>query len=93
MAVHQLVHIQAIARGGGDASGGGVGLFQQPQFRQVGHLISDGGGGHIQPGLLGHDLRAHRLGGLDIGLYNGLQYSLFPFCQFHCAAVPFAFVS
>ena len=74
-------------------SGGGVGLFQQPQFRQVCHLISDGGGGYIQPGLLGHDLRAHRLGGLDIGLYNGLQYSLFTFCQFHCAAVPFAFVS
>ena len=82
LAAHQLVDIEPVAGRGGDPSGGGVGLFQQSQLRQVGHLVADGGGGHIQSGQLRHRLGAHRLGRGDIGLYNGAQDTFFSVCQF-----------
>ena len=81
--IHQLVDVEPVAGGGGDAPGGGVGLLQIALLGEVGHLVADGGGGHVQPGQLGHGLGAHRLGGGDVGLHYGAEDSLFPVRQCH----------
>ena len=80
---HELIDVEPVAHGGGDPSGGGVGLFQITHLGQIGHLISYGGGGDVQSRLLGHGLGTYRLGGGDVDLYDGPQNTLFPIGQLH----------
>ena len=82
-ALHQLVDIQPVALGGGDPSGGGVGLFQIAHLRQVRQLVADGGGTDLAGHSLGDGLGAHRLRRRHIFLHHDLQYLFFSIGQFH----------
>ena len=83
---HELVDVEPVAHGGRNPSGRGVGLLQITQFGEVGHLISYGGGGDVQSGLLCHGLGTYRFRGGDIDLNNGPQDSLFSIGQLHTLA-------
>ena len=79
--VHQLVDIEPIAFGGGDAPRGGVGLFQIAHGGKLRHLVADGGGGDIQVRGLGDGLGTHRFGVLNEALHDGAEYFLFSLGQ------------
>ena len=81
--LHQLVDVQAIALGGRNPSGGGMGLFQIAHLRQIRQLIADGGGADAASHLRGDGFGAHRLRGADIILNDDFQYLLFPICEIH----------
>ena len=89
--IHQLVDIEPVALGGGDAPSGGVGLLQVALVLQIGHVVADGGGGHIQPRPLGHRLGAYRLGVLDIELNDGPEDLLFSLAQLQTAHLLYGF--
>ena len=76
--LHQLIDIQPVALGGGYPPGGGVGLLQIAQLRQVGQIVADGGGGYVQLGQLHQRLGAHRLSRLNVAFHDGAQNFLFP---------------
>ena len=82
LALHQLVDIQPVALGGGHPPGGGVGLLQIAQLRQVRQLVADGGGADAAH-LRGDGLGTHRLCGTDVVLHHHFQYLLFPVREFH----------
>ena len=42
--VGELFHIQAEGAGGGDATGGGVGLLDEVEVGEGGHLVAESGG-------------------------------------------------
>ena len=80
---HQFIDEKAVSLGGRDASGAGVGLFQIPQFHQIGKLVANGGGADAAAHGLGDILGTHRLGGFDVSLGDHLQYLFFSGSQFH----------
>ena len=85
LALHQLVDVQAIASGGRDPAGRGMGLLQIAQLHQIRQLVADGGGGDLRAHLGGDGLGANRLRGADVVLDHDLQYLFLSACQFHRA--------
>ena len=75
--VHQLIDIEPVTLGGGDASGRGVRLFQIALLLQIRHVVADGCGGDVELGQVGHRLGADGLGGLDVAFDDGPEYFLF----------------
>ena len=86
--LHQLIDIHPIARGRGDATGGGVGLLQQTELLQIGHLITNGGGGHIQAGQLQNGFGAYRFGCLNVAFHHSAQNTFLALGQFHAGSSP-----
>ena len=86
---HQLVHVEPITGRGGNASGGGVGLFQIPHLLQGRHLIPDGGGGTIQLGQVCDDLGAYRLSRLNVMLHYRPEDPFPAFGHVHLVHLPF----
>ena len=72
LALHQLVDVQPVALGGGDASGGGVGLLQIALLHQIRKLVADGGRADPPAHLGGDGLGANRLRGGDVILHHRL---------------------
>ena len=70
---HQRVHVHPIGEIGGDPAGGGVGVVQVPLLLQVAHGIADGGGRQGEPEAFRDSATPRRLGGLDVGLDDGLE--------------------
>ena len=81
--LHQLVDVHPVARGGGDAAGGGVGLLKIAQTCKLGKLVADGGRGTAYRIVLRDGLAAHRLCRADILLNKGCKYFLFSFAYSH----------
>ena len=86
---HQLVHIEPVASRGGDASGGGVGLFQIPHLLQGRHLVSDGGRGTIQLGKVSDDLGTYRFGRFNVMLHYRTENALSALGHVHLGRLPF----
>ena len=84
--LHQLVDVQPVALGGGNPPGGGVGLLQIAQLRQLGQLVADGGGGDLYARQLRQRLGAHRLRRLDVAFHHGAQNFLLSLGQLQWAA-------
>ena len=81
--LHQLVDVEPVALGRGDAPGGGVGLLQQAHGLQIRHVVADGGRGDLHTDAVGNGLGAYRLRRLDIALDDGAENPFFPFSQIH----------
>ena len=64
--LQQRVDEHAVALGGGDPAGGGVGGGQQALLLQVGQDVADRGRAHVQPRMARQGLRAHRLAVADV---------------------------
>ena len=77
--LHQTVHIFPIALLGGHPPCGGVGLFQEAQLDEIGHLIADGGRGNSH--LFRHSLAPHRFTAFHIPGHHRGEDALFSRCQ------------
>ena len=83
LALHQFVHIQAVALGRRDASRRGVGLLQIPHLHQIRQFVAHGGRADLSGHLIYNGFGAHRLGSGNVALHHDLQYLFFPIGQFH----------
>ena len=86
--LHQLVDVEPVALGRRHPPGGGVGLLQVAQLRQVGQLVADGGGADAAPHLGGDGLGPHRLGSADVVLHHHFQYLPFSVRKLHTVSPP-----
>jgi hypothetical protein len=72
--VCELVDEQSVALVGGDATGAGVRLGDEPLLFESRHVVAHGRGRHSQPVAINKRLGADRLAGLHVVLDDGAEY-------------------
>ena len=81
--LHQMFNIEPIAFAAGNSSTGSMGLFQQTDVLQYGHLIADGCAGTVEVQEAHQRLGADRLSSSCKLIYDCLEDVNLPLCQHH----------